>query len=240
MIAAFCDAHVEFACFKPFAAAATDAAGVKSATDCMRSMLAAFPQKAAAFEELMAGIRHDGENAALKAEVAALKARLTAAEKKKVPPVADVAAEKRKAPPAADAIAEEKKAPPASADVAAEEKKAKRPVSSEKRKPPPAADAEEKKAPPASVDVAVEEKKAKRPVSRKELERFLNAPDTDEDEATTTRRKRDDEGASSTDEEFLPAPAKKQRAPLTQEQRDRKNEKERLRRAALRAQKENE
>ena len=204
MIAAFCDAHVEFACFKPFAAAATDAAGVKSATDCMRSMLAAFPQKAAAFEELMAGIRHDGENAALKAEVAALKARLTAAEKKKVPPVADVAAEKRKAPPAADAIAEEKKAPPASADVAAEEKK------------------------------------AKRPVSRKELERFLNAPDTDEDEATTTRRKRDDEGASSTDEEFLPAPAKKQRAPLTQEQRDRKNEKERLRRAALRAQKENE
>lgn len=204
MIAAFCDAHVEFACFRPFAAAATDAAGVKSATDCMRSMLAAFPQKTAAFEELMAGIRHDGENAALKAEVAALKARLTAAEKKKVPPVADVAAEKRKAPPAADAIAEEKKAPPASADVAAEEKK------------------------------------AKRPVSRKELERFLNAPDTDEDEATTTRRKRDDEGASSTDEEFLPAPAKKQRAPLTQEQRDRKNEKERLRRAALRAQKENE
>lgn len=217
MIAAFCDAHVEFACFKPFAAAATDAAGVKSATDCMRSMLAAFPQKAAAFEELMAGIRHDGENAALKAEVAALKARLAAAEKKKVPPVADVAAEKRKAPPAAD-------------------------VAAEKRKPPPAADAiaEEKKAPPASADVAAEEKKAKRPVSRKELERFLNAPDTDEDEATTTRRKRDDEGASSTDEEFLPAPAKKQRAPLTQEQRDRKNEKERLRRAALRAQKENE
>jgi len=215
MIAAFCDAHVEFACFKPFAAAATDAAGVKSATDCMRSMLAAFPQKAAAFEELMAGIRHDGENAALKAEVAALKARLAAAEKKKAPPVADVIAEEKKVPPVAD-------------------------VAAKKRKPPPAADAiaEEKKAPPASADVAAEEKKAKRPVSRKELERFLNAPDTDEDEATTTRRKRDDEGASSTDEESLPAPAKKQRAPLTQEQRDRKNEKERLRRAALRAQNE--
>ena len=201
MIAAFCDAHAEFACFKPFAAAATDAAGVKSATDCMRSMLAAFPQKTAAFEELMAGIRHDGENAALKAEVAELKAKLAAAEKKKVPPVADVAAEKKKPPPAADAIAEEKKAPPA-------------------------------------ADVAAEEKKAKRLVSRKELERFCNAPDTDEDEATTTRRKRDDEGASSTDEEASPAPAKKQRAPLTQEQRDRKNEKERLRRAALRAQNE--
>ena len=202
MIAAFCDAHAEFACFKPFAAAATDAAGVKNATDCMRSMLAAFPQKTAAFEELMAGIRHDGENAALKAEVAALKARLAAAEKKKVPPVADVvAAVEKKAPPAADAIAEEKKAPPPAADAAAEEKK------------------------------------AKRPVSRKELEQFLNAPDTDEDEPTTARRKRDDEGASSTDEEPLQeAPAKKQRAPLTQEQRDRKNERERLRRAALRAQ----
>ena len=215
MIAAFCDAHAEFACFKPFAAAATDAAGVKSATDCMRSMLAAFPQKTAAFEELMAGIRHDGENAALKAEVAALKARLAAAEKRKAPPAADAIAEEKKAPPVADAIAEEKKAPPA-ADVAAEKRKS----------------------PPASADVAAEEKKAKRPVSRKELERFLNAPDTDEDEATTTRRKRDDEGASSTDEESLPAPAKKQRAPLTQEQRDRKNEKERLRRAALRAQNE--
>jgi len=187
MIAAFCDAHVEFACFRPFAAAATDAAGVKSATDCMRSMLAAFPQKTAAFEELMAGIRHDGENAALKAEVAALKARLAAAEKKKVLPVADAIAP-----------------------------------------------------PPASADVAAEEKKAKRPVSRRELEQFLNTTDTDEDEPTTTGRKRDDEGASSADEEFLPAPAKKQRAPLTQEQRDRKNEKERLRRAALRAQKENE
>ena len=217
MIAAFCDAHVEFACFKPFAAAATDAAGVKSATDCMRSMLAAFPQKTAAFEELMAGIRHDGENAALKAEVAELKAKLAAAEKKKVPPAADGIA-----PPAADVAAFKAKL-----------------VATEKRKAPPAADgiAEEKKAPPAA-DVAAEEKKTKRLVSRKELEQFLNAPDTDEDEPTTTRRKRDDEGASSTDEEASPAPAKKQRAPLTQEQRDRKNEKERLRRAALKAQNE--
>lgn len=180
MIAAFCDAHAEFACFRSFAAAATDdAAGVKSATDCMRSMLAACPHKAAAFEALVDDIRRGSETAELKAEVAALKARLV-----------ELAAK----PPGQEKPSSKGGAAPIVVD-------------------------EEPPTPP--------KKKVKQGggVSRQALERFLDTSDSDREEPTPNR------DADSGGEE--PAPKKRQRAPLTQEQRDEKNAKERLRRAAL-------